>query len=105
MRCPTHERRLCSKQFPNDFLSWYGVSTAKVVTPKNDFSETDLISQMLRVNYSYASKYLATFTVRRDGYSGFGEQNKWGTFPSIALGWNFAKEEFFPLKNLMYKLF
>ena len=59
---------------------------------------------MLRVNYSYSSKYLATFTVRRDGYSGFGEQNKWGTFPSVALGWNFAKEEFFPLKNLMNDL-
>ena len=68
------------------------------------YSETDLISQMLRVNYSYASKYLLTLTVRRDGYSGFGEQNKWGTFPSVALGWNLANEDFFPLKNLINDL-
>lgn len=89
-----------AQKFPNDFLSWYGTSTATVVVPENTYSKTALVSQMLRLNYSYASKYLLTLTVRRDGYSGFGEDSKWGTFPSAALGWNLAKEAFFPLKNI-----
>jgi TonB-linked SusC/RagA family outer membrane protein len=50
---------------------------------------------MLRLNYSYDSRYLITLTGRRDGYSGFGTNRKWGTFPSVALGWNMANENFF----------
>jgi TonB-linked SusC/RagA family outer membrane protein len=50
---------------------------------------------MLRVNYSYASKYLFTATARRDGYSAFGSNtSKYGMFPSVALGWNVSKEKF-----------
>ena len=71
---------------------------------QSSYRKTDLVSQMLRVNYSFASRYLLTATVRRDGYSGFGANNKWGIFPSAALGWNLAKEEFFPLKDLFNEL-
>ena len=85
--------------FPNDFLSWYGIPQAQVVIPSVSFSETALISEMLRLNYAYASRYLLTLTVRRDGYSAFGTDTKWGTFPSAALGWNLANENFFPLKG------
>ena len=95
---------LSAKNFPNDFLSWYGTPQAKILVPSNAYSETDLISQMLRLNYSFASKYLVTLTVRRDGYSGFGEDNKWGVFPSVALGWNLAKEGFFPFKGTFNEL-
>jgi TonB-linked SusC/RagA family outer membrane protein len=49
---------------------------------------------MGRFNYNYKSKYLATFTVRRDGFSGFAENNKWGTFPSAALAWVMSEENF-----------
>lgn len=49
---------------------------------------------MGRLNYSYDSRYLFSFTVRRDGSSVFGKDNKWGTFPSVALGWNIANEAF-----------
>lgn len=100
----SNSNAISATQFPNDFLSWYGVGQAKVVTPKAGYNETDLISQMLRVNYSYASKYLLTLTVRRDGYSGFGTNNKWGTFPSVAVGWNLVNENFFPLKELFSDL-
>jgi TonB-linked SusC/RagA family outer membrane protein len=68
--------------------------------PTTLFEESYLISQMARLNYSYASRYLLTMTVRRDGFSGFGKDNKWGVFPSVALGWNLANEGFFPLKDL-----
>ena len=51
--------------------------------------------QMLRLNYNYESKYLFTGTLRRDGFSGFAENNKYGIFPSLSVGWDISKESFF----------
>ena len=87
------------KGFPNDFLLWYAAAQAEIKEPRYGYNETTLLSQMLRLNYSYDSRYLATLTGRRDGYSGFGAKTKWGIFPSVALGWNMSKEGFFPWKN------
>jgi TonB-linked SusC/RagA family outer membrane protein len=56
-----------------------------------------LLSYYGRLNYSYDSKYLITASVRRDGTSRFSKDNRWGTFPSVALGWRMSEEEF--LKN------
>lgn len=56
-----------------------------------------LLSYYGRLNYSYAGRYLLTATVRRDGTSRFNKDNRWGTFPSVALGWRLTEEEF--LKN------
>ena len=81
--------------FANDFLSWYGAPQASKYAPQYTYLNTDLISQMFRLNYSYDSRYLFTGTVRRDGYSGFGERKKYGVFPSVAVGWNIANERFF----------
>src|SRR5690606_8337207 len=47
---------------------------------------------MGRLNYNYKSKYLATFTLRKDGYSGFAANKKWGAFPSAAIGWVLSEE-------------
>ena len=47
-----------------------------------------------RVNYGYANKYLVTATLRADGSSKFGANNKYGYFPSVALGWNISSEDF-----------
>ncbi|MBN1951302.1 MAG: TonB-dependent receptor [Bacteroidales bacterium] len=47
-----------------------------------------------RANYNYAEKYLLTFTLRADGSSKFGENNKYGYFPSAALAWRISQEEF-----------
>ncbi|HLP74635.1 MAG TPA: TonB-dependent receptor [Bacteroidales bacterium] len=95
---------LSAEQFPNDFLSWYGVSQAAVLSPSTSYRNSALVSQMFRANYSFASRYLATFTIRRDGYSGFGENTKWGIFPSFALGWNISNESFFPVKDVVNTL-
>ncbi len=57
-------------------------------------SSWSLMSFMGRVNYSLADKYLVTATVRRDGSSRFGTNNKWGTFPSGSLGWRISEEKF-----------
>jgi TonB-linked SusC/RagA family outer membrane protein len=50
---------------------------------------------MARASYSYNNKYLLTATVRRDGFSGFGANNKFGVFPSVAAGWAVSEEPFF----------
>jgi TonB-linked SusC/RagA family outer membrane protein len=55
----------------------------------------NMMSFLGRANYSYNEKYLLTLTVRRDGSSKFGQDNRWGTFPSAAVGWNLDKEAFF----------
>ena len=86
---------LDAQGFPNDFLTWYGIPQANKITPSFYYAKTDLISQMFRANYSFDKRYLITATVRRDGYSGFGANKKYGVFPSLALGWNIANERFF----------
>lgn len=97
------------QKFVNDDLSFNNLGSAETATVK---SYTDLyttVSQMGRLNYSYDSRYLFTFTVRRDGSSVFGDNNKYGVFPSVALGWNIANESFMEksqnwLNNLKLRL-
>ncbi|MCQ2243735.1 MAG: TonB-dependent receptor [Bacteroidaceae bacterium] len=52
-----------------------------------------LVSFFGKANYTYADKYLASLTIRRDGSSRFGKNNKYGTFPSISLGWRISEEK------------
>ena len=92
------------EKFPNDLLTWYAGGQAGLIKPSFDYIKSKLVSQMFRFNYSYESRYLLTLTGRRDGYSGFGSDSKWGFFPSLALGWNLGNEEFFPLKNIFSQL-
>ena len=53
-----------------------------------------LASYFGRVSYNYAERYMAEVTLRRDASSRFGDNNKWGTFPSFSLGWNIKNESF-----------
>lgn len=63
-------------------------------TLTSDAYKNELQSFFGRINYGYADKYLITATMRADGSSRFGENNKYGYFPSVALGWNINKESF-----------
>ncbi len=65
-----------------------------VVPAVKSYFKTDyaLLSYFGRVNYALNDKYLATVTVRRDGSSRFAKENRWGTFPSVALAWKINKE-------------
>ena len=56
--------------------------------------EQGLVSQFIRANYSYQGKYLFTGTIRRDGSSRFGANNKYGIFPSASAGWRISEEDF-----------
>lgn len=64
-------------------------STTSIVANKNE-----LQSWFGRVNYDFNDKYLLTATLRADGSSKFGGNNKYGIFPSVAAGWNISKEKF-----------
>lgn len=57
-----------------------------------------------RLNYSYLNRYLLQATFRRDGSSKFGKDSRWGTFPSVALGWKINEEEFFPKTDIVSNL-
>ena len=59
-----------------------------------------LVSFFGRLNYSLLNRYLFTFTMRWDGSSRFSSDNRWGTFPSLALGWKMKEENF--LKNVNF---
>lgn len=70
-------------------------STSEFPTTVNASAiRNELQSFFGRVNYVYADKYLFTATFRADGSSKFGDNNKYGYFPSFALGWNLSKEAF-----------
>ena len=53
-----------------------------------------LVSFFGKANYTYDDKYLASFTIRRDGSSRFGSHNQYGTFPSFSAGWRISEEKF-----------
>ena len=59
------------------------------------YDESRLASLFGRVSYNYAERYMAQFTVRRDGSSHFGSNNHYATFPSFSLGWNVTNEPYF----------
>lgn len=63
-----------------------------------------LFSQFARVDYSYSDKYLLAVTVRRDGSSRFGENNRYGFFPAASLGWRIDKENFMKKNTLFSEL-
>lgn len=85
---------ISAEGFPNDVMTYYQPNKATLILPTSSYSGSTYISQMLRANYNYDGRYLLTLTARRDGYSAFGEENKFGIFPSIALGWNLHREYF-----------
>lgn len=63
-------------------------------------AEWSVASYFSRINYSYLNKYLLTATLRRDGSSKFGKDNKWGWFPGVSAAWNLHNEDFFNIENL-----
>lgn len=94
---------LSAQGYPNDVLG-YRSNLPLLAVPADSVIDSKLLSQMGRLNYGYDGRYLLTFTSRRDGYSGFGRNNKYGVFPSVALGWNLSNERFFPWPGTVEEL-
>ena len=103
-----------SVNFPVDFTvdQILAFTNAAEVTLGNtsDIKENvNMLSFFGRINYTMMDKYLLTFTLREDGSSKFGKDNRWGLFPSLALAWRLSDEKFMKgasswLSNLKMRL-
>ncbi len=83
--------------FPNDAITG-SFDGSKVSANKNTVSEltpNKLLSAFGRVQYNYAEKYMISASLRYDGGSVFGSNNKWGMFPAVSGGWLVSNEKFF----------
>ncbi|CAG5072786.1 TonB-dependent receptor P26 [Dyadobacter sp. CECT 9623] len=80
----------------------YGIAglSREADNPSN-FDQMTLASYFVKFNYVFNNKYLLESTVRADGSSKFGPDRKWGTFPSVAVGWNIHNEEFLKDVNFL----
>lgn len=84
-----------NRQFtPNDYLGYHNISVGGVpeVSSNDTYQTGDAL--MGRLFYSFKDKYMLTASVRRDGYSAFGQMNPHAVFPAVALGWVFSSENF-----------
>lgn len=81
-----------ASDFPTEYVPY--ISAGIVSSGVHQLSEWSIVSLISRLQYSYSDKYMVTATIRRDGSSRFGKNNKWGTFPSISFGYNISEEPF-----------
>ncbi|WP_437920338.1 SusC/RagA family TonB-linked outer membrane protein [Sphingobacterium sp. LRF_L2] len=90
--------QLTASDYYNDALGYYNSGMANVVDRLGFgnyyLSTLRMISVYGRLNYSYNSKYILQATVRRDGSSAFGVNNRWATFPSVSGAWRLSEESF-----------
>lgn len=93
-----------ARGFVNDELGWNRMEAGASSNVSSYADKYAALSQMGRINYSYDSRYLFTFTVRRDGSSVFADGLKYGVFPSVALGWNIHNEKFMDNQNAVNNL-
>ena len=83
------------KGFSTDLFSYHNVGAASTITGVSSYKREWLLASFFgRFNYSYKNKLLATFTLRADGSSRFGEENRWGYFPSGSLAYRLDQEQF-----------
>jgi len=93
---------LNAQGFDNAVLGYNNMGLGTIATVASTAWEENSISYMARANYSYKNRYMLTGTVRRDGFSGFGENTKFATFPSVSLGWVVSEESFMENLDWMY---
>ncbi|NJK94884.1 MAG: TonB-dependent receptor [Bacteroidales bacterium] len=82
------------EEFATDDFGWLNQAKNITLVPGNTPEEWSLLSIISRFNYSFKEKYLFSASYRRDGCSRFGQENKWGDFPSVSLGWVVTQEPF-----------
>ncbi|WP_300699886.1 TonB-dependent receptor [Bacteroides sp.] len=98
-----------------DLLTGWGINFTEpyflqLQNAANTYSESyeykhSILSYIGRINYNYDDRYLFSATVRRDGSSRLTRSIRWGTFPSVSVGWRFDKENFFPFDQNVVNLF
>jgi TonB-linked SusC/RagA family outer membrane protein len=91
-----------STGFPSDLVHTLNAGTVNYGT--SSASEWSMLSYLARLNYNLQDKYFLTGTVRRDGCSRFGENNRWGYFPSISGAWLISQERIIKNSSLISNL-
>ena len=89
--------RMQNRGFPSDALGADGIAGGQQEGGPNisaNRNQWQIASFVGRINYAYDDRYLVTATIRRDGSSKFGANNRWGNFPSVAVGWKVHNETF-----------
>lgn len=95
----TRHFKASASNFPNDEIGLNDLSLGVPGIPESNVNYDDkLLSFFGRVNYGYADRYLLTASLRADGSSKFGKNNKWGYFPAVSGAWRLIEEEF--VRNL-----
>ncbi|REG91540.1 SusC/RagA family TonB-linked outer membrane protein [Algoriphagus antarcticus] len=94
------------RNLPGEDPSLWYLNAGELTTQTNSNSAGDwaMLSYLFRANYTYKNKFLFTGTFRRDGSSRFGEENRFGNFPSVALGYNIIEEGFLLDQNFLSNL-
>jgi TonB-linked SusC/RagA family outer membrane protein len=88
--------RTGAQRFVSDHFAYDNLEAGSVtLRPYARKTTSALLSYLGRVNYGYDNRYLFTFSLRSDGSSRFGKNNKWGYFPSAAIAWKVSNEAFF----------
>ncbi|MGN0035898.1 MAG: SusC/RagA family TonB-linked outer membrane protein [Bacteroidaceae bacterium] len=89
-----------ASNFPSDAIGLEDLSLGATPGIPESYQNYDdkLLSFFTRLNYNLAEKYLLTFSLRADGSSKFGANNKWGIFPAVSAAWRLSEEEF--IQNL-----
>ena len=91
-------QKIENKGFPTDDAKYYqignGDASKKYLNASSYRNSNALAAVFGRVNYNYAEKYLVSASIRREGSSRFGANNKWGWFPAVSLGWRITGEDF-----------
>jgi TonB-linked SusC/RagA family outer membrane protein len=87
---------ISAQGFSDNFFRYNSIQSASLPgAPRSAYDRWSMNSYFVRGSYSYKNRYLATFTGRADGSSRFGENKKYGLFPSVGLGWVVSQEPFF----------
>ena len=94
------------RNFPGDTEEFFFLSAGEETTQTNfnGGSSSSILSYLGRVNYVFDDKYLLTVSMRADGSSKFGSENRYGYFPSAAVGWNMTTEPWLESQNLVSRL-
>jgi TonB-linked SusC/RagA family outer membrane protein len=85
---------LGSNRFPNNRVPYLSAVGNLITTGTATREEWSIVSQLARINYNFDDKYLITSSIRRDGSSRFGANNKYAVFPSAAFAWQVSNEKF-----------
>lgn len=90
---------------PVESLEYYNLGAASTINGVgSDYQKWTILSYMARINYIFDQRFLLTLTGRADGSSKFSTGNKWGYFPSFAIGWNIKNERFLQESQLFSNL-